>query len=45
MCEGWVCDLETIDAPSIFKTIRSATVLARMFLILDLRCEENAVRR
>jgi hypothetical protein len=32
-------------SPSIFKVIHSDVVLVRMFPILDLRCEENTVRR
>jgi hypothetical protein len=40
-CEGWVCDLECIGCPSIFKLIRSAPSLVRMYHTLDLICEEN----
>ena len=36
-----MCDLDTTGAPSIFKIIRSAAALARIFPILDLNCEEN----
>ena len=36
-----MCDLEDIGVPSIVKLIRSSTDLARMFLTLDLSCEEN----
>ncbi len=44
-CDGLVCDRGVKGAPSIFKVIRSAAALARMFPILDLSCEENAARR
>ncbi len=44
-CEGWVCDLEAIDAPSIFKWIRKAAAFARRWPTLNLRCEENVTRR
>jgi hypothetical protein len=36
VCDGWVCDLETIGVPSIFKTIRNAVVLSRTLPTLDL---------
>jgi hypothetical protein len=26
MCDGWVCDLESMDDPSIFKLMRKAAV-------------------
>jgi hypothetical protein len=39
-----VSDLDAIGAPSIFKLIRDAAALARMFPTLDLSYEENAVR-
>ena len=32
-CEGWVCDLESIDDPSIFRLIHSAAALSRMLPI------------
>jgi hypothetical protein len=44
-CEGWVCDLETIGAPSMFKLICKSAALARMWPTFDLNCEENATRR
>jgi hypothetical protein len=45
-CEGWVCDVEGIGVPSIFKTIHRVTSLTRMFPTLDLGCEEeNTTRR
>ena len=34
-CHGWVCDLDATGAPSIFKIIRNATVLARMLPTFD----------
>ena len=34
--DGWVCDLEVIGVPSIFKTIRSPENLTRMWPTLDL---------
>jgi hypothetical protein len=34
-CDGWVCDLEDIGAPSIFNVIRSDTVLLRMLPTFD----------
>ena len=36
-----MCDLDVTGAPSIFKRIRSAPALARIFPVLDLSCEEN----
>ncbi len=36
-----MCDLEAIGVSSIFKTIRSVSVLSRMLTILDLNCEEK----
>ena len=45
VCDGWVCDLESIGAPSMLRLIRSAVSLSRMWSTLDLICEENAVRR
>jgi hypothetical protein len=39
------CDLEAIGAPSIFKLIRKAAALARMFPTFDRSCEKNAARR
>ena len=45
VCDGWVCDLEAIGDPLIFKLIRSATTLVRMSSTLDLNCEENTSRR
>ena len=44
-CDGWVCDLEAIGAPSMFRLIRKAAVLTRMWPNFDLNCEENATRR
>ncbi len=44
-CDGWVCDLEAMGVSSIFKTLRSVASLVRMLPTLDLRCEENTVRR
>ena len=44
-CDGCVCDLEAIGAPSIFNVIRSAAALARMLPTLDFSCEEKAARR
>ena len=35
--DGWVCELEAIGAPSIFKVIHKAAALARMLPTLDLR--------
>ena len=35
VCDGWVCDLADIVVPSIFKLIRSAAALVRMFLTSD----------
>ncbi len=43
-CDGWVCDLDVIGAPSTFRVILSATTLARMLPTLDLSYEEKAVR-
>ena len=36
-----VSDRDTKGVPSIFKVIRSVSVLGSMFPILDLICEEN----
>ena len=44
-CEGWECDLEAIGAPSIYKSKHNAEALTRICPTLDLRCEENTVRR
>ena len=44
-CDGWVCDLEAIGVPSMFKLIRSTTDLVTMLSTLDLRGEENTTRR
>ena len=38
------CGPEVIGVPSIFKLIRSVSVLVRMLVTLDLRCEENGTR-
>ena len=43
-CDGCVCDLEAIGAPSIINVIRSAAALSRMSPNLDLICEEKVVR-
>ena len=45
-CEGWVCDLEAIGAPSMFRLIRRAASLARVCPTLETDCllaeeEEN----
>ena len=45
LCDGLVCDLETIGVPSIFNIIRNTEVLTRMWSTLHLSCEENTVRR
>ena len=45
VCDGWVCDLEAIGAPSIFSIIRSAAASARMWPTLLLSCEENTAWR
>ncbi len=44
MCEGRVCDLETIDVPSMLKLIRKVVILITMCPILDLSCEEKSGR-
>ena len=35
-CDGYVCDLEPVVVPSIFKVIHSVEVLGRMLPTLDL---------
>ncbi len=42
-CDGWVCDLDVTGTSSIFKIIRCAVALVRIFTILDIRWEENTV--
>ena len=43
-CDGWVCVLEVIGAPSIFKLIRKAAALVRVLPTFALSLEENAAR-
>ena len=43
-CDGSVCDLEDIGAPSIFKVIHITSVLTRKLPTLGLSCEEKTVR-
>ena len=42
--DGWVCEIEAIGAPSIFRFIRIAAALARVLPIFDLSCERKAAR-
>ena len=43
-CDGRVCDLDAIGAPSTFRVILSAAALARMLPTLNRSCEEKAAR-
>ncbi len=40
-CDGWVCVLKVIGAPSIFKLIRKTVVLSRVLLILSFTFVES----
>ena len=44
VCDGWVCNLETVGVASMFRLILRTTVLTRMCHTLDLICEENVTR-
>ncbi len=44
-CDGWVCGWDMIGDPSMFRLIRKAAVLARIFPHFDFSIEENAARR
>ncbi len=44
-CDGWVCVLEVIGAPSILSVRRKATVLVRVLPTFAFRVDENAARR
>jgi hypothetical protein len=44
-CDGWVCDLDVMGAPSILSIIRKAAALARAKPTLLLSCEEKAAWR
>jgi hypothetical protein len=43
-CDGRVCVLEVIGAPSIFKLIRKAAALTRVLPTFAFSCAENAAR-
>jgi hypothetical protein len=44
-CDGWVCVLEVIDAPSRLRLTRTVSVLSRMLTTLDLNCTDTVVWR
>ncbi len=44
-CDEVVCDLDVTGTPSIFKIIRSTSVLPRIWTIFDFSWEENTERR
>jgi hypothetical protein len=44
-CDGWVCDLEVIAAPSRLRWIRKTAALAKIDETRDLSIEEKAARR
>jgi hypothetical protein len=44
-CDGRVCVLEVIGAPSMLRLTRKVAVLARVFTTLTFSCAENAARR